>query len=437
MSFDYDVHDGRWHSLALDIQGHQVFLHTFCGEKSVRADLHFKKVESLDAEGSFLLGKMNHNSVPFEGAICQFDIYPSAKAAQNYCDYIKKHCREADTYRPVLPPLLPLFSSDPNITVTHRTLSKNTEISALALTEERTRTTSAVLTHGSLMQNETSVYQTGSTPKPAVVSVSPPVQPGLESPFKFQTQTTTASLKISGTPLNPKPTFYGGSGKTLEQGDTNTQKSFDQIMDLSASIRPSEMNPDLQATASFTQGSPQNAYLPHKNWSSTEASKKPEPKVTSVQDVKPTPFIPVTPAATDGFQTFDVEPTQFSLLAGPPGLKGEPGQRGPGGLPGLPGKQGKRGPRGPPGPHGNPGRPGPPGVKGQKGDHGLSPGLASKGLKGEPGVLGPPGLPGQAGRKVENLIYSCTHKLYLFVQIYKGVNDILQIPFAVSHMYKS
>uniref|UniRef100_A0A8C3AHW7 Thrombospondin-like N-terminal domain-containing protein n=1 Tax=Cyclopterus lumpus TaxID=8103 RepID=A0A8C3AHW7_CYCLU len=96
--FDYDVHDGQWHSLALDIQGRHVSLHTSCGKRIARADLRSKKEEALDAEGSFLLGKMNHNSVPFEGAICQFDIYPSAKAAQNYCDYIKKQCREADTF---------------------------------------------------------------------------------------------------------------------------------------------------------------------------------------------------------------------------------------------------------------------------------------------------------------------------------------------------
>ncbi|TNN50701.1 Collagen alpha-1(XXVII) chain B [Liparis tanakae] len=69
--FDYDVHDGQWHSLALDIQGRHVSLHTSCGKGIARADLRSKKEEALDAEGLFLLGKMNHNSVAFEGAICQ------------------------------------------------------------------------------------------------------------------------------------------------------------------------------------------------------------------------------------------------------------------------------------------------------------------------------------------------------------------------------
>lgn len=293
--------------------------------------MHLKKEETLDAEGSFLLGKMNHNSVPFEGAICQFDIYPSAKAAHNYCDYIKKHCREADTYRPAFPPLLPLFSTDPNITVTRMTPLSLTEISkeaqrpTLASTEESTRTTILIPTNRSLKLNNTSVYQTASTPKPGAVSVSPPVHPGLESPFKFPTQTSTTSLRISVTPPNPKPTSHGGAGKNTKEGDTNSQKPSGDSMDLPASPRPSETKPNLQTTAALTQGSPSNAYRPHEKQLTTVASKKPEPRVTSVQDVKPTSLIPVTPAATDGFQTFDLEPTQFSLLAGPPGQKGEPG----------------------------------------------------------------------------------------------------------------
>uniref|UniRef100_A0A8C4F0K8 Collagen, type XXVII, alpha 1b n=1 Tax=Dicentrarchus labrax TaxID=13489 RepID=A0A8C4F0K8_DICLA len=420
VSFDYDVHDGQWHSLALDIQGHQVFLYTSCGKKSVHADLHSKKAEALDAEGSFLLGKMNHNSVPFEGAICQFDIYPSAKAAHNYCDYIKKHCREADTYRPVFPPLLPLFSTDPNITVTHITPQSLTEISKKAqrptstFTEESTRTTILVPTQRSLMLNKTSVYQTASTPKPGAVSVSSPVRPGLESPFKFHTQTATTSLKISMTPPNPTPTSHNSARNDTKQGDTNSQKPSGESTDLPASTRPSEMKPNLQTTAAFAHGSPSNANLPHKKQLTTVASKKPEPKVTSVQDVKPTSLIPVTPAATDGFQTFDLEPTQFSLLAGPPGLKGEPGP------PVSVGALNKHtcplksmheymhgfhyhtydvvhlllSPQGFPGDIGPPGQNGPEGPKGKQGTRGLPGPRGTPGLQGDEGPVGPPGPAG-------------------------------------------
>ncbi|KFV77039.1 Collagen alpha-1(XXVII) chain, partial [Struthio camelus australis] len=112
--FDYNVHDGQWHNMAINIRGQTVTLFTSCGKRRVHADLHFKKDEALDPHGSFLFGKMNQHSVQFEGAICQFDIYPSAKAAHHYCKYLKKQCRQADTYRPNLPPLIPVLPRDPN-----------------------------------------------------------------------------------------------------------------------------------------------------------------------------------------------------------------------------------------------------------------------------------------------------------------------------------
>uniref|UniRef100_A0A3P8SPK1 Collagen, type XXVII, alpha 1b n=1 Tax=Amphiprion percula TaxID=161767 RepID=A0A3P8SPK1_AMPPE len=334
VSLDYDVYDGRWHNLALDIRGHRVSLHTSCG-RSVHADLFSKKEEALDLEGSFLLGKMNHNSVPFEGAICQFDIYPSAEAAHNYCDYIKKHCREADTYRPVLPPLkaqAPTLAAD-------------------------TRTTILVPIDRDLMLNETSVYQI--TPKPGVVSVPPPVHPGLESPSKFPTQTVTTSLRICMTPANPEPD--SDTRKNTEQGDANPLKPSGRHLPVSSG--PLEVKPNLRITSASTQGSSSNTYSPHEKQLATVAPKKVEPKVTSVQDVKPTWLVPVTPAATDGFQTFDLEPTQFSLLAGPPGLKGEPGPP----VSGNPGEKGPDGLPGPPGPEGFPGDIGPPGHNGPEG----------------------------------------------------------------------
>ncbi|XP_068590499.1 collagen alpha-1(XXVII) chain B-like [Cebidichthys violaceus] len=310
--FDYDVHDGQWHSLALDIRGRRVSLHTSCGERSVHADLRSKKEEALDAEGSFLLGKMNHNSVAFEGAVCQFDIYPSAEAAHNYCDYIKMQCREAETYRPALPPLLPLVSTDPNITVPRTTQPSLAEISKKA--------------DGSPMPNKTSAYQPVSALTPGAVSVSQLVLPQLESLFDF-----------------PKPTSHGSDVRNTKHGDTNSQKASGERMDLPASTRPTERRPNLHAA--FTQGPPPNAYLHRGDLSTTAAPKTPEPKVTSVQDVEPTSLGPITTAATDGLQIFLLEATQFSLLDGPPGLKGEPGPSGLQGLPGLPGKPGKKGPR--------------------------------------------------------------------------------------------
>jgi len=291
--FDYDVHDGQWHSLALDIQGRHVSLYTSCGKGIARADLRLKKEEALDAEGLFLLGKMNHNSVAFEGAICQFDIYPSAKAAQNYCDYIKKQCREADTYRPVFPALLPLTSTDPNITVPHASQLPLAEVSEKA--------------------HRSSTPVKASAPKPGALSVSPPVPRGSESLLDFPSKHTGVM------PPSPEPTSRGGDVRNAKRGDTDAQKTSGERMDLPASSRPSELPPDLHATAAFTQRSSPNPNLHREDLSTTEAPETPEPKATS--KVKPTSLTP----ATDGLQIYLLEPTQFSLLDEEPGLKGEPG----------------------------------------------------------------------------------------------------------------
>nr|XP_046196511.1 collagen alpha-1(XXVII) chain B-like [Oncorhynchus gorbuscha] len=375
VSFDYDVHNGQWHNLALDIRGQRVSLYTSCGKTSVHADLHSKKEEALDPEGSFLLGKMAQNSVQFEGAICQFDIYPSAKAAHNYCKYIKKQCREADNYRPVnLPSLLPLIPSDLNLTVALLTPLMPTEIPRkapspnLALTEERTRTKLVVPTNRPTVAPTLSVRKSFVTPKPGTMSLSRPVavapttaRQGLKRPLVVTTQTVTVPLRTIETQTSPMPKSRGDSlakKSTAVEPGVKTQKPTESSLTaaplLSTTTKPPKKKPDHQTTAASKQGSSSSAsssntsvlYVQRKQLTAL-AAQKPEPRVTNVEAVKDTLFIPVTPPATDGFQTWDLEPTQFSLLAGPgpPGLKGEPGPAGLQGPPGKPGTPGKRGPR--------------------------------------------------------------------------------------------
>ncbi|KFP17615.1 Macrophage receptor MARCO, partial [Egretta garzetta] len=96
----------------------------------------------------------------------------------------------------------------------------------------------------------------------------------------------------------------------------------------------------------------------------------------------------------------------ITLLAGPPGRKGErgapglqgpPGTKGDRGIQGLHGLQGEKGSKGDPGPAGPSGDPG---VKGQKGEMGLA-GLQGQkgemGKKGDTGLRGPMGPQGQQG----------------------------------------
>ncbi|NXH42083.1 MARCO protein, partial [Dicaeum eximium] len=93
----------------------------------------------------------------------------------------------------------------------------------------------------------------------------------------------------------------------------------------------------------------------------------------------------------------------ITLVAGPPGRKGDPGLPGLRGPPGTKGDQGVHGLQGEKGSKGAPGPAGPsggPGVKGEKGEMGLAGPQGQKGdvgKKGDPGPQGPVGPEGQKG----------------------------------------
>ncbi|NIG57799.1 collagen alpha-1(XXVII) chain [Pontoporia blainvillei] len=113
VAFDLDVHDGRWHHLALELRSRTVTLVTACGQHRVPVPLPFHRDPALDPEGLFLFGKMSPHAVQFEGALCQFSIYPVTQVAHNYCTHLRKQCGQADTYRPQLGPFLPRDSGTP------------------------------------------------------------------------------------------------------------------------------------------------------------------------------------------------------------------------------------------------------------------------------------------------------------------------------------
>ncbi|CAO2587816.1 Collagen alpha-1(XXVII) chain [Lemmus lemmus] len=107
VAFDLDVHDGRWHHLALELRGRTVTLVTACGQYRVPIPLPSHRSSMLDPQGSFLLGKMNPRAVQFEGALCQFSIHPVAQVAHNYCAHLRERCRQMDTYSPQVGALFP------------------------------------------------------------------------------------------------------------------------------------------------------------------------------------------------------------------------------------------------------------------------------------------------------------------------------------------
>ncbi|XP_021404323.2 macrophage receptor MARCO [Lonchura striata] len=93
----------------------------------------------------------------------------------------------------------------------------------------------------------------------------------------------------------------------------------------------------------------------------------------------------------------------ITLVAGPPGRKGDPGLPGLRGPPGTKGDQGIHGPQGEKGSKGAPGPAGPsggPGLKGEKGEMGIAGPQGQKGdvgKKGDPGLQGPVGPQGERG----------------------------------------
>ncbi len=190
----------------------------FLWEYNCTCKFAFKNEETLDPEGSFQLGKTSQNSVQFEGAICQFDIHPSAKAAHNYCKYIKKQCREADTYRPNLHPLLPLLPQDTNISVTVQTPNVVTEVNEghLSLTQDKVR-----INHETSQVLNTSILITSQSEQSTV----PPTitQPTLQLPLQATAQTATASFGSRTSQISSKPTQQSSPRKNLIKATVKPQ----------------------------------------------------------------------------------------------------------------------------------------------------------------------------------------------------------------------
>uniref|UniRef100_A0A8D2KKL3 Fibrillar collagen NC1 domain-containing protein n=1 Tax=Urocitellus parryii TaxID=9999 RepID=A0A8D2KKL3_UROPR len=113
VAFNLDVHDGRWHHLALELRGRTVTLVTACGQRRVPVPLPFHRDPTLDPQGTFLFGKMSPRAVQFEGALCQFSIHPVTRVAHNYCALLRKQCAQAGLDWPQLRPLYPQDSSRP------------------------------------------------------------------------------------------------------------------------------------------------------------------------------------------------------------------------------------------------------------------------------------------------------------------------------------
>lgn len=447
VALPYEPHDGKWHQLGLGINGQRVTLYASCGGQSVHADFGWDSEKGLAPElhGSLLLGRTSQQqtSAHFEGAICQFDLVPSAQAAHNYCRYIKKQCREADTYRPNLSPLLPIVPRERNITATAATPKRGSPVTARKTTGfSLARSAAAAASAVRYVAPTQTIKPNQGTiiPKTLLGTVIPVTdQVGLVSPpLKTRTSTVTTPLRTGApptkpstarpsspkafnqksskptpskptppkhtppkptpskhtppkpslsypTPSKPSPIKPSPSKPTLSKptlskptpqnnpknasvGASNSKKP---TIPVSTSTKPSKTKPkpalldqgavpkkpqptrasktpskSKVTSSKATPSKPKPDSLkdaPFKpTTSKVNRSKSATPKPTAAKTPKPTKqpmttkapvtprptkpsYNPVTPPATDGFQSWEVPPTQFSMLVEAKGEKGNVG----------------------------------------------------------------------------------------------------------------
>ncbi|KAG9477755.1 hypothetical protein GDO78_012982 [Eleutherodactylus coqui] len=337
--FDYNVHDGQWHNMAIDIQGQKVTLYTSCGKQRVNASLHIKKDDTLDSAGVFMLGKLNQQTIQFEGAICQFDIYPSAKAAHNYCKYLKKQCRQADTYRPNLPPLIPLLPLQAILPPAQEVLKSVGHLSTVAPQTELNRTN---LTTNAKVK----------IPSVKLTTKMPTLQPSTSPTLRkadtqlsssVLTRTATVALRISTSSSSPQLSVTK-LGASFGLNATKTKKVPSEKITKPTFYQKTTIRPPA-TTASSKQvkkstGKPRttNTTIPKQALEKITSPPTPKPHAIGPKVYSTATAIPYTKPGS-GFHhlsssftsipvTYDylwLDPTAFPYLMGPPGPKGDQG----------------------------------------------------------------------------------------------------------------
>lgn len=113
--FNYDWQVGHQYSFAVGVRPRSVSFYADCGAVHQREQILARPLTLGGSGGLLTLGRMNSKAAAFQGRVCQLDIYPSAQAAARYCNFLKKQCRLADTFRspPSPPHSLDMEANDP------------------------------------------------------------------------------------------------------------------------------------------------------------------------------------------------------------------------------------------------------------------------------------------------------------------------------------
>eukprot|EP00064_Thunnus_orientalis_P005819 superscaffoldBa00000586_g5833 len=363
--FNYNWQDGRQHPFAVGVRARSVSFYADCGAVQQREQTLGRSQTLGDSGGLFTLGRMNSKAAPFNGRVCQLDIYPSAQAAAHYCNYLKKQCRLADTYRLPLPhPGLDIEANDPPSNPLTKSLvgiaaTYNTPIKATAAVKMSPG--SVVKQHSTqspLVQPHLGDQSHISTLEPLALSTTSSLEP--DSPTSATLNglpaldlthssiiTTTKNDLAKGTRLQGNTDQSENS--TEEDSSSVGLQTPDATPGLVSPVRQSRVKEGLRnnsiSSSRDSHFGPQQTHQlleTHPRPNSTTLYRENQVDTSEQHDLDGS-YDDVDMGGYDyGYEEPDFIYDYEDGLRGP---KGEPGPPGPPGPPGLPGPSGKRGSR--------------------------------------------------------------------------------------------
>ncbi|XP_067086292.1 collagen alpha-1(XXIV) chain [Osmerus mordax] len=408
------LRDGRPHAFALGVRPRSVSFYAACGAEH-RREQTLTRAPTLGSGGVLTLGRLSSTSSPFQGRICQLDIYPSARAASRYCDYLKKQCRLADTFRsPPPPPLTP--SSAPSVESGTVPASPNRQTPAVAVASPSLSTEGARPPRPGPGSSEQAPPGLGTQSSllehlAQVSTLAPRLDP--DTPASG----TLAGLAALGIARRSTPAPAGGSRRHDPQAENTTEEEEENRRPGEATdatpgpvppVRQSLLKEGLRNSSRPRVSLPRPTDLLLENQLRTNGTTLyRENQVDTSEEHGQDGSYDVDMGSYDyGYEEPEYLYDYDSALRGPkgdPGPTGSPGERGECGEPGdegyqgnigIPGSRGALGQQGLPGTSGQRGEQGPKGDRGSMGSEGKK---GARGLNGSPGAEGAVGSPGPKG----------------------------------------
>ncbi|TKS74238.1 Collagen alpha-1(XXIV) chain [Collichthys lucidus] len=357
--FTYNWQDGRQHSFAVGVRARSVSFYADCGAVQQREQTLGRTQTLRDSGGLFTLGRMNSKAAPFNGRVCQLDIYPSAQAAAHYCNYLKTQCRLADTYRLPLPhsvldieandpPANPLTKSQVVVAATHRTPIKVTAGLKLypdSLVTQYSTLSPSVQPHlgdqSHISTLDPLAHSTISSRQPDSPTSTTLGGRAVQDLAYSTTISTTKNVLEKG--INPQGGDDHSENSTEEENSSGTLQTPNATPDLISPIRQSQVKEGLRNNS--ITSSRDSRFMPHQTHlraNGTTLYRENQVDMSEHHDLDGS-YDDVDMGGYDyGYEEPDF---LYDYEDGFQGPKGEPGPLGPPGPPGLPGPPGKRGSR--------------------------------------------------------------------------------------------